>query len=302
MSEKCIGYLAAITATTIFGLTFLFSKMALVLVTPVHLVALRFLCSSAVLCVLVVLGIIPVHLKGKNWGALVRLSLFQPVAYFTFETYGLFYGTSSEAGLFVALIPVSTAIVSGLLLHESVSRRQGCFLACSVCGAIFIVLMDGLVLESALISKVFFLLAVISASFFTVGSRKQSVYFTPWEITFVMSLTAAVVFNLWAVVVAWCGGNLQGYFMPLANLDFLLPLLFLSVAASMIAFFCTNLALTKIPAYRYAVFDNASTIISILAGVFFLEERLYWYHWVGAAIILLGVWGTNYFHGREEKS
>lgn len=302
MSEKYIGYLAAITATTIFGLTFLFSKMALAFVTPVHLVALRFLCSAIILCILVGFGVIPVSLKGKNWLALVRLSLFQPVAYFTFETYGLFYGTSSEAGLFVALIPVSTAIVSGLLLHESVSLRQGCFLACSVCGAVFIVLMDGLVLESTFMSKMFFLLAVISASFFTVGSRKQSAHFTPWEITFVMSLTAAAIFNLWAVAVAWHDGNLQGYFTPLSNPDFLLPLLFLAVAASMIAFFCTNFALTKIPAYRYAVFDNASTIISILAGVMVLQEELQWYHWVGALIILLGVWGTNYFHSDREKS
>lgn len=302
MSEKWVGYLAAITATTIFGLTFLFSKIALAWVTPIHLVALRFLCAAVFFWLLVLFKVIPVHLQGKPWGALVRLSLFQPVAYFTFETYGLFYGTSSEAGLFVALIPVSTAIVSGLLLHESVSFRQGCFLACSVCGAVFIVLMDGLVLGASLASKVFFLLAVISASFFTVGSRKQSARFTPWEITFVMSSVGAVVFNLWALAEAWHTGNLQAYFTPLLNPDFLLPVLFLAVAASIIAFYCTNLALTKIPAYRYAVFDNASTVISIFAGVFFLQEQLQWYHWVGALVILFGVWGTNYFHGKEKKS
>lgn len=302
MSEKWIGYLAAFTATAIFGLTFLFSKIALAWVTPIHLVALRFLCAAGIFCLLVLLGVIPVHLQGKPWGALVRLSLFQPVAYFAFETYGLFYGTSSEAGLFVALIPVSTAIVSGILLHESVSFRQGCFLACSVCGAVFIVLMDGFVLGASPLSKVFFLLAVISASFFTVGSRKQSACFRPWEITFVMACVGAAVFNLWAVAEAWQLGNLSAYFAPLANPEFLLPVLFLAVVASIVAFFCTNLALTKMPAYRYAVFDNASTVISIFAGVLFLREQLQWYHWLGALIILLGVWGTNYFHGKEVKS
>lgn len=302
MSEKWIGYFAAFVATAIFGLTFMFSKVALAFVSPVHLVALRFLCSAVIFCILAGIGIIPVHLKGKSWGALVRLSLFQPVAYFTFEAYGLFYGTSSEAGLFVALIPVTTAILSGLLLHETLSLRQGCFLACSVCGAIFIVVMDGVVWDAHLASKIFFFLAILSASCFTVGSRKQSAHFTPWEITFVMSLTGAVVFNVWAIAEACRQGAIQSYFTPLANPDFLLPLLFLAVAASMIAFFCTNLALTKIPAYRYAIFDNASTIISIFAGVVFLHESLQWYQWVGAIVILFGVWGVNFFQKERSQS
>lgn len=295
MSEKWVPYGAAITATSIFGLTFMFSKIALGVVTPVHLMALRFLFAAGIFLVLVILGIIPVRFQGKPWGALVGLSFFQPIAYFTFESYGLYYGGSSEAGIFAALIPVATALVSSIVLKESVSLRQGCFLALSVSGAVFIGVMDGVVLGSSLVSKLCFLAAVISASCFTVGSRKQSVRFTPWEITFVMAMVGAAVFNLWAVAEAWQQGTVSAYFAPLARLEVLGAVLFLSVAASIIGFFCTNLALKKIPAYRYAVFDNASTVISILAGVLFLQESLLWYHWVGAAGILLGVWGINYF-------
>lgn len=301
MSEKWIGYSAAFTATTIFGLTFMFSKMALDLVSPVHLVALRFLFSTVILSLFAALGVIPIHLKGKRWGALIGLSLFQPVAYFTFETYGLLFGASSEAGLFLALIPVVTAVVSGILLHETISAKQSFFLACSVAGAIFIVLMDGLVLNTGFISKLLFLGAVVSASFFTTCSRKQSKVFSPWEITFVMSWVGAVVFNVWAAIELGLAGELSTYFVPLSHIPFLLSLLFLSGVASIIAFFCTNLALTKIPAYRYAVFDNYSAVVSIIAGTLFLQETIQWYQWLGGAVILLGVWGTNYFQPGQRK-
>ncbi len=302
MSEKWIGYGAAFAATTIFGLTFMFSKIALTLVSPVHLVALRFLCSAVILWIFAGLGIVLIHLKGKPWGALVRLALFQPVAYFTFETYGLFYGTSSEAGLFVALIPVLTAVLAALALGERISGKQRIFLACSVLGAIFIVLMDGLVLGASLMSKVFFLLAIITASIFTVDSRRQSTVFTPWEITFVMSSVGAIVFNIWALAESGIRGELTLYFAPLGNLSFLLSLLFLAAAASVFAFYCTNLALQKISASQYAVFNNYSTVVSILAGGIFLREEMQWYQWVGAAVILLGVWGINYFQAEREKS
>lgn len=76
-------------------------------------------------------------------------------------------------------------------------------------------------------------------------------------------------------------------------------LLFLAGAASVFGFFCTNFALQKIAASQYAVFNNDSTVVSILAGVLFLREEMQWYQWLGGGLIILGVWGTNYF--RQEK-
>lgn len=48
-------------------------------------------------------------------------------------------------------------------------------------------------------------------------------------------------------------------------------------------------------ASRSAVFANISTIVSIAAGVLVLHENFQLYHVIGSVMILVGVWGTNYY-------
>ena len=60
-----------------------------------------------------------------------------------------------------------------------------------------------------------------------------------------------------------------------------------------------NYTISKIPVSQSAVFANLCTIVSILAGVFILKEDFFWYDFVGALMILIGVWGTVYFGERD---
>ena len=46
---------------------------------------------------------------------------------------------------------------------------------------------------------------------------------------------------------------------------------------------------------RAAVFNNLSTIVSVLAGVFIAYEGINIGVLIGMVLILLGVWGVNYF-------
>ena len=50
-----------------------------------------------------------------------------------------------------------------------------------------------------------------------------------------------------------------------------------------------------------AVFINLATVISIAAGVLIVKEHLYWYQAVGGILIVLSVWGTNYFENRVKN-
>lgn len=50
-----------------------------------------------------------------------------------------------------------------------------------------------------------------------------------------------------------------------------------------------------------SVFSNLATLITIIAGVIFLHESIYYYHVVGAMIILVGVIGTNYLGSNRSK-
>ncbi len=42
-----------------------------------------------------------------------------------------------------------------------------------------------------------------------------------------------------------------------------------------------------------SVFNNLSTLVTVVAGVLLLNETLYYYHIIGIMSILIGILGTN---------
>lgn len=142
--------------------------------------------------------------------------------------------------------------------------------------------------------------AVITAALFNIGSRRASAQFAPVEVTCVMMWVGAIIFNLLALFFHWRAGNLATFFAPLADPQVIMALLYLGIGSSVVAFFLVNYGLSQLPASQAAVFSNLTTVVSIVAGVVFRNEPFYWFHALGAAAILVGVWGANYF-GLESK-
>lgn len=49
------------------------------------------------------------------------------------------------------------------------------------------------------------------------------------------------------------------------------------------------------------VFSNLGTVISIVAGIIFLKEKIYYYHIIGSVMIVGGVLGTNFLDKTSVK-
>jgi drug/metabolite transporter (DMT)-like permease len=140
-------------------------------------------------------------------------------------------------------------------------------------------------------------MAVVSAALFNMFSRRARDSFQPAEITYVMMLTGAVVFNSIYVVQLVLDQNIAGY-VTLIQGSTVLPLLYLGIVASVGGFFLVNTSLSKLPAHVSSVYANVATIVAVIAGAVFLSESILWFHWVGAAMIVTGVYGTNRFRRR----
>ena len=291
--------LSGILTSSIFGLSFLFSKKALNIVEPFTLLSFRFLVAFLIMSLLILLGVLKVNYKGKNMKNLIMLGLMQPIIYFIFETYGIQFSSSSQAGLMIALIPIVVTIMSAYALKETPSKLQCAFIFLSVSGVIFIVLMNGSSSSEGSLLGIFLLLgAVISAAVFNILSRKYSVKFSPMELTYAMMAMGAVFFNFVSICNNIRANTLAQYFSPLKNRSFLISLAYLGVLSSIIAFLLINFTLSRIEASKAAIFANLSTIVSIIAGVILLHESFKLYHLVGSILILVGVWGTNYYSSK----
>ena len=73
----------------------------------------------------------------------------------------------------------------------------------------------------------------------------------------------------------------------------ILPVLFLSVICSVVAFFCFNYAATVLEVSRIAVLANITPVVSVLAGTIFLKEPFTPVCIIGIILILTGVYMVN---------
>ncbi|WP_315114561.1 DMT family transporter [Clostridium intestinale] len=296
IDKKIIPYFTALITNIIFGLSFLFTKKALMVSNPITLVAFRFLLAFIIMSLLIAFKVIKVNYKNKPMKWLIVLAIIEPIIYFIFETYGLQRTSSSLGGLMIALIPIVVTILAIYFLNEKPSRKQVLSIILSVSGVVLIILMDGSKNSGNSILGVLFLsVAVFSAAFFNIIARKISKHFTAIEVTYFMMFLGAIFFNIVSVSNHVLNGSLSNYFEPLKSSSFVSSILYLGILSSIVAYFLANFTLSKMEASKSAVFANISTIVSILAGVIFLKKNFHLYHTIGSAMILMGVWGTNYY-------
>ncbi|MFA7054901.1 MAG: EamA family transporter [Acholeplasmataceae bacterium] len=295
-------HIAGVIYATIFGFTFMFSKVALTYVIPIGLIAYRFLIAILVLEILRWFKVIHIRFEKKHFKHLFLVALFQPILYFLFETFGIKLTTSGEAGMMIALIPIFVTILSSIILKEAPKKIQIFFILLSVSGVLFIqVMKSSSGLDVNLWGLLLLLGAVISAALFNIASRNASKTLKPYEITYFMMLGGAIVFNTMYLIQLAFESRITDYVMNLSHIELLVPILYLGVIASIGGFFLVNFALSKIPAHVSSIYANLSTIVAIIAGAWLLQEKLYYYHFIGALMIIIGVYGTVRFNMGIEK-
>ncbi|MGM0508704.1 MAG: DMT family transporter [Fusobacteriota bacterium] len=298
---KILPVLAGLMSYTIFGFSFLFTKTALGYTDVFQLLGFRFALAALFMLVLKNLKVIKINLKGKRVKKLLKLSLFQPVIYFIFETLGLNIATSSEAGIMLALIPVAVTILATIYLGEKPSLKQTVYIFLSVFGVIFIIIMKQQSEFNGQILGIILLLgAVLAGAIYTVLSRESALEFKPMEITYIMMWIGAITFNTIGITQHIIRGEILEYLNPIMKKEVFFSVFYLGLFSSIIAFLLLNYMLSKVEAYKSAVFTNFTTIVSVLAGVFLRGEPFFWYHLLGGFLILIGVFGTNYYGNPKE--
>ena len=120
---------ASLFGNAIFGLSFMFSRLAMTVATPLQLLSMRFLFAFLLMTALLLTGRVHVNFRRSGWPWLVVLGVLQPVLYFLFESNGILYTSSSFSGVMIALIPVFS-LAFGTVFLKSVRRGCSLHLAC----------------------------------------------------------------------------------------------------------------------------------------------------------------------------
>ena len=292
---------AAIGFTCIFGLSFMFSRSALSYIQPLHLLGFRFLLAAIFMNVLRILRFIKVDITG-SLKPLLLLSILQPLLYFSTETIGIQLTSASEAGLMVSIIPIFTILFARVFLNERPTGYQIGAIVLSITGVLLIGIMQA---SGGFGSNVWGLLillgAPLSGAGFSVMSRYCSRRFSVVSMTYIMMHVGLAVFFPASILQHLYNKNLASFLSPLSHVEVWFGVLYLGILSSVAAFFLMNYALSLLPASQVSVFPSLTTLIAVSTSVVFLKEELYWYHIIGGLLIIVGVWGANYFSSRQTQ-
>lgn len=290
--NKLIGAATALAANTIFGFSFIFSKMALSAAHPLIILSVRFTVAFIVMSLLTLTGKFRLSLKGKPKKKLLIMALAQPLFYFIFELYGLSLVSSALSGVIIALVPVAVMLLSALFLGEKPGLLQGFCTAVSLISVSVMSIISNDGKQNRISGILLLIAAVLCAAVFNILSRGESERFSPFERTWFMFSVSALGFNAAAIAVLR-GKYISELIAAAGSYSFWVAIFYLAVVSSVAAFLLYNYSTTLISATRAASFSNIITVVTVIAGVTVLHEHFTPVQYLFCALIILGVWGVN---------
>ena len=279
MPRSTLAYLALALASLLFGATFVVVKEAIVVLPPLAFVGWRFLLGAAVLLALVMPRGPSVWLDGSLAGML----LFGGYA---LQTEGLARTTASNSGLITGLYVVFTPLLAALVAHRRVGRwvLGGAGLAFSGLALLSLGRFSLPLWGGAGASLLGDLLTVGCAAAFAghivfVSRRALRHPVIPFT---AVQLAAVALLSLAASALA------EG--LPLPTRPVLGALLITGVAVSAGAFLLQVWSQTVVGPSRTAIVLALEPAFAALFAAWWLDERLGMAGWLGAGLILAGIY------------
>ena len=302
-NKNKLVYIGATFYALIIGLSFLFTKIALKSADAIDILAFRFTASFIAILIPRLFKLIKINYNKDMVKRILPLAIFYPLLFFGFQTFGLEYASSSEAGILHAASPIFTLILATYFLHEKTNLLQKLSVVLSVSGVVYIFIMKGSSFDiNNLKGIILLLLSALSFSGYNVLAKVLTKDFTSVELSYIMNFIGFIVFNIMSVIKHLVNGSLGNFFAPIGNFDFLISIIYLGVLSSLVTSLLANYILSYIEASKMSVFSNLGTVISIIAGVVFLNEKIFYYHIIGSILIVGGVIGANFLGDRKVKN
>lgn len=292
MKTRTKALIAVILGNSIFGFSFLFSKIALELTIPSVMLAVRFTVAFLALNLVVLfgklIGKLKFSLRGKPLKYVLLLALFQPGIYFVAESYGIKLTSSAFAGTIIAVIPIAGILCDVFLMHAKVGKKQIFCSLGSVLGVI-ITTLGAQDMKSSVLGVLLLLISVTAGALFYVFSKKSGEHFNALERTYMMFAMGTVLYVTFALIE--CRGSYTELIISaLSTPAFWGCIVYLSIVSSVMAFLLLNYGSSYVSVSEASIFANLATVISIAAGVIFVNETFTLWQMIGAIIIVGSVY------------
>ena len=286
-----LPYLEVLFAVIVWGASFIATKIALVEISPISIVWLRFTMGVIVLGIAVALRK-QFALPNKNeWGYFAMLGFLGITFHQWLQSNGLQTSEASTTAWIVATTPVFMALLGWVLLKEGLTSIKIFGIGLAALG-VFVVVSDGN-LASISIGRfgapgdILILISAFNWAVFSALSRRGLRKYTASLMIFYVMMLGWIFTSVLFIV-----GNHSTEIQDL-SLNGWMAITFLGIFCSGLAYIAWYDALQALSTAETGVFLYIEPLVAVVVAFFILSEAITWASLAGGAVILLGVWLVN---------
>lgn len=288
MQQRLLPHLALMTAMFIWSTSYIALKIGLSAYAPLELMAWRMTVAALIFAPLWPRIRRSVRAHGRR-KLLLLLLLCEPCLYFTFETHALRYTSASQAGMIVAMLPVTVSAAAWFALRERVSVHTAAGFAMAVGGVIWLS-ADAVATENApapLLGNMLEALGMCCATIYTISLKRLSEDYTPLQLTALQSLAGMIFFTLLSQMVPAAEPLAPGRDLPVWAAP--LAILYLGGCVTFGGYGLYNYGVSRLPAGQAAAYTNLIPVLTLLLGVALLREVFLPSQYAASCLVLAGV-------------
>ena len=278
------GHIAALIAVTIWGGAFVAAQIAMEVMRPTELLALRIL--------LALIAMTCIHPRPLGWLGWKQERLYILAAalgvtfYMYLQNMALTYTSASNASVLCNLAPIVTAVAAPVLLKTAWPGKLfygGCALA--VLGSVLTVYNGSAVLQLNPLGDFLCLIVAVIWGIYAIVSRKISALGHP----LIPSTRKMFFYALLMALPITLGSGVSLVPRDLLRWDVLLALLYLGLGGSTACFLLWNHAISRLGSVRAASYIYLEPLVTMAVAAALLGDKITWIAILGAVCIIGGL-------------
>ena len=283
-----LPHAALACAMLVWSSSFVALKVGLAGFTPLEVMGLR-MSVAALVFAPVLPGLWRTARRHGLWGWLVLMAFCEPCLYFLCEIHALRYTSAAQAGMVVAMLPLTVAVAAWVFLGERVNWRVWLGFGLALGGVLW--LSHGAIrTENApnpWLGNALEAAAMCCATGYTVLMKRLSARYTPLQLTAVQCLVGMAFFAPLAAL------PLEASTLPLPlELPRWAPLaavVYLGVFVTMGGYGLYSYGVSRLTASQGAAYTNLIPVLTLGMGVFWLHEAFSPAQYAASALVVAGV-------------
>jgi drug/metabolite transporter (DMT)-like permease len=282
-------YLKLILVALFWGGTFIATRIAAQTFEPFMGASIRYLIASVVLVPMAYQVNRTFHsVSRKQFWQLCLLGFSGIFAYNFFFFKGLKLVPASHGALLVALNPIMVMLLSAWQYGERIRGIKVAGILISLMGVV-LVISRGHPLQlfnSFEWGDAFMLGCPVTWAIYTLAGKAALKNTTPLEASAWASITGLAMLLIFA--------GFESYPTVVTGKVWI-ALSYLGLIGTVLAFVWYYEGVSKLGVTRTAIFNNLVPVFALLLSVVILKEEVFWYSWLGAALVITGVVIINRF-------